>query len=255
MNLPNPQHIDDSSLPQRVFFLYRWLVIAPVLALSTAVIGMGIITPLCLLGFPDFASRVFATAWARLNMRVSMMTVDVEGADKVDADQSYVVVANHQSLVDIYVLYGCLPMDIKWVMKQELRAVPVLGIACEMMGHILIDRTNTEAAVKSINDARERIRNGISVVFFPEGTRSRTGELGSFKKGAFRLAQELSLPILPVTIHDSNQVLPSDTTHIVPGRVRLQIHDPVPTTGLTAQDAGKLTSEVRELIRESLELT
>lgn len=240
---------------QRVFFLYRWLVIAPVLAMSTVVIGAAIIMPLCLLGFPDFASRVFATAWARLNMRVSLMTVDVRGADKVDPRQSYVIVANHQSLVDIYVLYGCLPMDIKWVMKQELRSVPVLGIACEMMGHILIDRSNTEAAVKSINDARERIRNGISVVFFPEGTRSRNGDLGSFKKGAFRLAQELSLPILPVSIHDSNQVLPSDTTHIVPGNVRMQIHDPIPTAGLTPSDVSKLANDVRELIRQSLEET
>ncbi|MEX2326995.1 MAG: lysophospholipid acyltransferase family protein, partial [Pseudomonadales bacterium] len=104
----------------------------------------------------DFSSRVLGRAWARLNMAVSSMQVDVVGRDKVAPGQSYIIVANHQSLVDIYVLYGCLDMDIKWVMKKELRSVPVLGIACEMMGHIIVDRSNTEAALQSINAARDR---------------------------------------------------------------------------------------------------
>ncbi|MCB1692402.1 MAG: 1-acyl-sn-glycerol-3-phosphate acyltransferase [Pseudomonadales bacterium] len=235
-----------------LYFFYRWLILAPMLALSTAALG-SIITLVSFLGAPDWASRVFGTFWARLNMAVSFMSLEREGEEKIAAGQSYVVVANHQSLVDIYVIYGYLPLEIKWVMKQELRAVPVLGMACEAMGHIIIDRSNTEAALKSINDARHRIQGGISVVFFPEGTRSRTGALGQFKKGAFRLAQELQLPILPVTIHNTRRVLPSDGTAIVPGKVRLEIHDPIETKGAGPADVARLVNKCREVIAKSLE--
>ena len=119
---------------RRLFAIYKWSVVAPFLAMSTFVIGSTVIV-FSLARMPDFASRVFGTLWARLNMIVSMIGIDVVGADKVDRKQSYVIVANHQSLIDIYVLYGYLGVDIKWVMKKELRAVPVLGMACEMMGH------------------------------------------------------------------------------------------------------------------------
>lgn len=203
-------------------------------------------------GLADFSSRVLGRTWARLNMAVSMMRINVVGKEKVIPGQSYIIVANHQSLVDIYVLYGYLGMDIKWVMKKELRAVPVLGMACEMMGHIIVDRSNTDAALQSINAARDRIKNGISVVFFPEGTRSRNGELRPFKKGAFRLAQELGLPILPVTIHDTRKVLPSDTTEIVPGKVTLEFNDPIPTKGLSQAEIALLSDQVRSAITNSL---
>ena len=237
---------------RRLFAIYKWSVVAPFLALSTVVIG-STVTILSLVGAPDFASRVFGTLWARLNMAVSMIGIEVEGAEKIDKHQSYVIVANHQSLIDIYVLYGYLGIDIKWVMKKELRAVPVLGMACEAMGHILIDRSDTGAALESINKARDKIADGISIVFFAEGTRSRSGELKNFKKGAFRLAQELGLPILPVTIHNTRFVLPSDTMELAPGKVRLQFNDPIPTADLAPGDVPALAGRTREVIRRSLE--
>jgi 1-acyl-sn-glycerol-3-phosphate acyltransferase len=235
---------------KRLFPLYRWSIIAPYLALSTLVIGTTIV-PIALAGFPVWASRVLGRLWARTNMAVSLIEVSVIGAHKVDPSRSYVIVANHQSLVDIYVLYGHL-RDIKWVMKKELRAIPVLGAACEAMGHIIIDRSNTEAAVQSINDARAHIRDGISIVFFPEGTRSRNGELGTFKKGAFRLAQELGIPVLPLTIHNTHRVLPSDTTDIVPDKVRLEFNEPIETTALSSDDIAQLTAQSRETILAAL---
>lgn len=231
--------------------IYRWGIIAPYLALSTAVFAT-VIMVFCIFGSPNFASRVFGRAWARSNMFVSRMKVNIVGRENLDPNQSYVVVANHQSLVDIYVIYGYLDVDIKWVMKKELRSVPFLGIACEMMGHIIIDRSNTEAALTSINDARDRIRNGVSVVFFPEGTRSRSGELQGFKKGAFRLAQELQLPILPITLHDTDHVLPSDTTSIVPGSVTLEYNTPIPTAGLEPADVDQLVRDCYTVLARSL---
>ncbi len=231
---------------------HKWLIVIPALGVSTLIIG-ALVAVFSLLGFPEFASRVFAARWARLNLAASLIKVDLIGADKVDPVRSYVIAANHQSLIDIYVLYGCSGLELKWVMKQELRSVPVIGIVCALMGHIYIDRSNTEAAVASINNARNRIKDGISVVFFPEGTRSRTGELGPFKKGAFRLAQELKLPVLPVAIHDTARVLPSDTMDLHPGRVKLEFLDPIPTYELTNKDVGALTKETRERILQALE--
>jgi 1-acyl-sn-glycerol-3-phosphate acyltransferase len=235
-----------------VFAAYKWIVVAPFLAFSTLIIGL-IIMPLCLIGLPNFASRVFATAWARLNSAVSILSVELQGAEHIDPKQSYIIVANHQSLIDIYAVYGFLGVDFKWVMKKELRAVPILGIACELMGHILIDRSNTEAALKSINDAQARVKDGVSVVFFPEGTRSRNGELRQFKKGAFRFAQEMSLPILPIAIHGTKEILPSDTIDLAPGKAVIQVLEPIPTDNLSDEAISQLTLDVREKIATALE--
>ncbi len=232
-------------------FAYRWIVIAPVLAFSTPFLAMPVLL-FCFCGRPDLASRLFARFWARLNAAASLMKVSISGLENLAPGQSYVIVANHQSLVDIYVLYGFLGVDIRWVMKAELRRVPVLGLACDKMGHIYIDRSNTEAALGSINEARTRIKDGISVAFFPEGTRSRDGDLGQFKRGAFRFAIETGLPILPVTIHDTRKVLPSDTLDIVPGQVHMEIGAPIATTGLSEPDARALSRQAREVIATAL---
>ena len=228
-------------------FLYKWLMVVPILVLSTGVIGVLIII-FSMLGMPDFSSRVFATFWARFNALVSLITVTVHGKDKVDTRQSYVVAANHQSLIDIYVIYGFSGFNLRWVMKKELRKIPVFGLAADKMGQIIIDRSNHEAAVASINAARERILRGNSVVFFPEGTRSRTDQMLPFKKGAFRLAIDLGLPVLPVYIRGTREILPSDTLDWRPGHASMVYLDPIPTDGMTTDDVNRLSRMTREAI-------
>ena len=230
--------------------LYRWLVIAPALALSTLLIGTLIIL-LCFIGLARYTNQL-ASFWARLNARITLMQVQVEGAELLQPGQSYILVANHLSLVDIYVLYGFSGLDIRWVMKQELRRVPVLGLACDLMGHIYVNRASPDAALESIKSARERVTNGVCVVFFPEGTRSRTRELRPFKKGAFRMANDLGVPIMPVSIHDTNKVLPSDTLDWRPGRVKLRFHEPIPTGDLDAAEVSQLAVKTREVIMAAL---
>ena len=247
---------DEQTLSQParkvgLYAAYKWILVAPLLVFSTALFG-SIIILISFLGAPDFASRVFGPIWAKLNAAVSLIAVKTKGLEHIVPGQSYIVVANHQSLIDIYLLYGYLGLEIKWVMKQELRAVPVLGLACEMMGHVIIDRSNTEAALASMERARARIKQGMSVVFFAEGTRSRNGELLPFKKGAFRMAQELKLPILPVTIHNTFNILPSDTVDLRPGLARMTIGAPISIfddtsnppeqTGMTGQSARTVKS-------------
>ncbi len=233
------------------FQFYKWFIILPVLLLSTLFVCICIII-FSALGMPDLASRVFGTAWARVNMVATLMSIKTYGREKVDKNQSYVVVANHQSLLDIYVVYGYSGIDFKWVMKKELRSIPIFGLACEMMGHIIVDRSNTKAALESINRARARIRDGISVVFFAEGTRSRDGEVEQFKKGAFRFALELGLPILPISIHNTCRILPSDTRDWYPGEVKLKFHDPISTEGLDSTDILSLRDRTRKVIADAL---
>jgi 1-acyl-sn-glycerol-3-phosphate acyltransferase len=231
--------------------IYKFLVVIPMLVLSTLLICSSIIL-FSALGMQNFSSGVLGTLWARINMLFTLMTIEIHGREKVARGQSYIIVANHQSLVDIYVLYGYLGMDIRWVMKKELRVIPVFGLACEMMGQIIIDRSDTESALASINSARSRIRDGLSVIFFAEGTRSRQGTVKHFKKGAFRLAQEIGIPILPVSIHDTSKVLPSDSLDWHPGHVKLKFHDPIPTTGLTSEDLAALGERTQAVIEQAL---
>ena len=208
--------------------VWKWLVAAPV---STAATLAGSAAVMALSPFvnPSTLSRVIAGTWARIVALVTPMPVRVAGRANVDPRQSYVVVSNHQSLFDIIVLYGWLGIDFRWVMKQELRSVPGLGAACAALGHIYIDRSNHQAAVESINAARERITGGTSVLFFPEGTRSNDNRMRPFKKGAFRFAVDTGLPILPVTVDGTCNVLPARQFDLRPGRARLVTHEPIST--------------------------
>ena len=226
------------------FFLYSWLVFVPLMVATTLLAGLT-----CLLLIPflpaDKVAKLSAIPWARLCLLYSGVRVDVHGRHNLQPGQSYVIVANHLSQFDIFVLYGYLGVDFRWVMKHELRKVPVIGICCERLGHVFINRANTEAAIASLNEARTRLANGASVLFFPEGTRSRDGQLKPFKKGAFKMAQELQLPVLPVTVSGTFDILPAGTLRLHPGATtRLMLHPPLAVNGNSEE-------ELRVLIQQS----
>ena len=138
-------------------------------------------------------------------------------------------------------------------MKKELRDLPALGPACEKMGHIYIDRSNREAAIASLEEAKKRIVNGTSVLFFPEGTRSTTGKMRDFKKGAFVMASDLGLPILPITILNTDKILPPNSTDLFPGRASMVVHEPIDVSGYGKERLGELMTKVREVIQAGLE--
>jgi len=230
---------------------YKYLVFAPMVALVTASQAT-LALVLTLVTSPRTASRLSAVPWARILAFSAPMRVRVEGRENIDPQQSYVLVSNHQSQFDIFLLYGWLGVDFKWVMKQELRTVPGIGMACDRLGHIFIDRSNHAAAMATLDEAKKKIVNGTSVMFFPEGTRSRDGKLMRFKKGAFRMAVDLGLPILPLTVTGTRNVLPAGTSDLMPGSARLIIHPPIPVEGLAATDYSHLSNQVREVIASGL---
>lgn len=172
-------------------------------------------------------SFVGGVLWSRMNAIFTPMLVKVQGREHVDRKTSYVVVSNHQSYYDIFLIYGWLGMDIKWVMKKELAFFPGIGFGSRKVGHIFIDRSSKLAALETLDHAARKLVNGTSVVIFPEGTRSTTGEMGAFKRGAFKLALDLGLPILPLSISGTREILPAGTLNLLPGKAVLTIHEPI----------------------------
>ncbi|HPA71402.1 MAG TPA: lysophospholipid acyltransferase family protein [Spirochaetota bacterium] len=248
-------HSEETPMRKVLYVLYqpyKWLIFIPYLTVSTLFFGFLTILMVPLAG-ARIASYICGSIWSRLNGYMTPIRVSVKGRENIDKRQSYVIVSNHQSHYDVFVLYGWLSVDFKWVMKHELRKVPGLGIGCEKVGHIFIDRSNHERALASLRDAKKKIVNGTSVIFFPEGTRSRDGSVGEFKKGAFKMALDLELPLLPITISGTGKILPTNTMALFPGRARVTIHPPMSIEGYNDDNLGELMARAREVIVSGLE--
>ena len=231
--------------------LYVWLVFFPLVAVLTVVFSTCTIIAATLVN-PHFASRVFAVTWAKLCAWATPISVEVEGGEYAERHRSYIVASNHQSMYDILVIYGWLALDLKWVMKAELRKIPAIGIGCEKAGHIFVERRNHQQAARAINEALDRLGDGIGILFFPEGTRSLDGQLLPFKKGAFHTAIEQQIPILPVTVTGTRQILPAKTLSLFPGRAKMVIHPAIETAGLSHDDLEELKLRTRDAIASAL---
>lgn len=231
--------------------LYVWLIFLPIVAVLTLVFSVLTIIFATLIS-PHFASRVFAVSWARLAAWLTPMRVQVEGSEHARRHRSYIVTSNHQSMYDILVIYGWLRLDLKWVMKKEIRKIPGIGIGCEKAGHIFIERRNPKQAAQAISAALSRLGEGIGILFFPEGTRSLDGHLLPFKKGAFRTAIDQQLPILPVTVVGTRDILPAKSLRLFPGTARMVIHPPIETSGAGVEDLDSLMEQTRDAIRSAM---
>ncbi len=190
--------------------------------------------------------------WSRLNLRAVGINVEVQGRENLDPGSSYVMMVNHSSLLDIWIIYDALPLQIRWVMKSELKKVPVFGFACEKMGHIYVQRGDSASARASMQEAARKVADGASVVFFPEGTRSEDGNLLDFKKGGFRLAVEAGASIVPVVVKGTSDLMPSGDWVCKKGTVKARILKPIKTKGMTSQDLPFLMAETRKAMEESL---
>lgn len=190
--------------------------------------------------------------WAWCLAWVTWVRVRVVDRERAVRGQSYVIMSNHQGAYDILALYGFLGREFRWVMKQELRKVPFLGWGCAAIGHIFVDRGNSARAIASLEAAKSRLDGGISVLFFPEGTRSDDGHLLPFKKGGFAMARQLGLPILPVSIANSWRILPKSCLFPRPGEVRVRFHAPISPADYADNDA--LVAAVRGAIDAGLDL-
>lgn len=209
----------------RLYQLYKWVVVIPFVVIITLILSL-ICIGVAVVITPDAANAV-AVCWSRLACGIIPVRVAIVGRRNYRPGQAYVVVANHLSMVDIPAIHGFMGLNIKWVMKQELRRIPIFGTACHRLGCIFVDRSHRDAAIRSIHTARRRMSDRASVLFFAEGTRSRDGRVLPFKKGAFVFAQETGMPILPITIKNSDIIMPADSLNLTPGRVEIIVHPPL----------------------------
>lgn len=231
---------------------YKWLFFLPFLAINTVIFGVVAVIVSSLIN-QRIGSYFGGVVWSRLNAFLTPMLVRVRGKENIENGKSYVIVSNHQSLYDIFLIYGWLGIDIKWVMKKELAKIPGIGFGSRKVGHIFIDRSNSRVAMESLKEAKRKLVDGTSVVIFPEGTRSKTGQLGAFKKGAFRLAVELELPLLPITIIGTRNILPTGTIDLLPGKVTMIIHAPFAVKAHSEESLKDLMDAVRSVIAIPLE--
>lgn len=186
--------------------------------------------------------------WARALIWAAGTPVRAVGFDAVPIDRPVVYVGNHQSWFDILALAAFLPGSHRFVAKKEMRKIPLLGRAMESAGQLFIDRQNRQAAVGQLDDTAKVIRSGVSAVLFPEGTRSRTGDLLPFKKGPFVLALSAQVPLVPVYCAHTFGILPKGSIFVRPTEIELRFGAPVETAGRVYEDRARLQDEVRGAI-------
>jgi 1-acyl-sn-glycerol-3-phosphate acyltransferase len=186
-----------------------------------------------------------AQTWCRMIARTAGARVRVHGAKHIKPGASYVFLSTHQSYMDIPAMLGYLPAQLRIAAKKVLFRIPFMGWHLSRAGHIPIDRSSTQMAVASMQRAAAYLHDGICAFIFPEGTRSRDGRLQPFKKGGFKLAIQAGVPIIPVTIIGSRQVLPRDSIILRPGPIDMYVDEPIPTAGLTDHDIETLMQAVR----------
>lgn len=233
------------------YVLYEIFVFFPLFLITTTITAISTIIISAILG--DVKGGYYpARWWSKITCLTALIRVEIIGEEHIDEKQSYVFIANHQSIFDIFLIYGWLRSKFKWVMKKEIKKIPLVGKACEYAGHIFIDRSNSRSAVRSIETAGKRLINGASIVIFPEGTRTNDGEIGKFRRGAFLLASDLNLPLVPITIKGAYEALPRNSAIIRPGKITMIIHQPIDTKSYNHDNIKNLINYTHEIIKKDL---
>jgi len=199
--------------------------------------------------------HLIARSWANSILWVVWVRVTVTGGEKLEPNKSYIYMPNHQSNADIPVLLGRLPVQFRWLAKAELFKIPIFGRAMRKVGYISIDRSDRKSAFESLARAALTIRNGTSVLIFPEGTRSSDGRILPFKKGGFVLSVDAGVPIVPIVIRGTRSIVPKKHFIIRPARVTMEILDPVETSDYTRKTKDQLLEKIRSVLIENLEKT
>lgn len=234
-----------------LYCTYQLLICFPILLISTILTAI-----FTLIGCSFLNARWWgyypAMLWSRMMCLVPLLKVRIEGGGNLNPKQSYIFVSNHQGPYDIFLIYGWLGRPFRWLMKKELADIPLVGRACLKAGHILVDKSGPKAIKRTQDQARESLRDGVSIVVFPEGARSFTGHMAHFRRGPFQLGHMLQLPIVPVTIDGSFQVLPRQKgfNFVTHHTLRLVIHDPIPYR----EDMDSIIRESYSVIESALPL-
>ncbi len=225
------------------------LLLAP---LVTIYYSLAILIAIFLFRLPEEPLQRYPRQWARMCCRIAGVRVIIEGADKLQPDSGYIYCANHLSQFDIFSFQGYFPLSFRWLAKEELFRIPFLGRAMANTGAIAINRSQGRQALKSLDQAAERIKGGTSILIFPEGTRSSDGTLQPFKGGAMLLAIKAGVPIVPVAFVGSHAVLPKGAFFTRPGTITIRIGVPVVVSGYSNREKQDLAIVIHDQIAELL---
>lgn len=237
-----------------LYFFYQWLVFVPCLIVISIIASLATILG-CWLGDKKYWAYWPGVYWARCLCVMALCPVSVEGRENLEAGKPYVFVANHQGAFDIFLLFGYLNHDFRFMLRKGLRKIIFVGAACEKAGHVYVDNHGSSGMMHTIRQAMATLKEGHSLIIFPEGTRSQDGKLGQFKKGAFTLAAMLKVPVVPVTIDGPYKVLQKGSILMHPHRLKITLHKPLDAvTRQEGTDAGveRLLHESQEVIAKSL---
>lgn len=237
-----------------LYRIYQLLIALPLIAIYTLITSL-MVTIGCTLGNGHFWGYYPGKWWAQFIVRILLLPVKVEGRENLVKGQSYVFVANHQGAFDIFLIYGFLSRNFKWMMKRQLRQMPFVGKACESAHHIFVDKRGASKIRETYDRARQTLQGGMSLVVFPEGARSFTGHMGVFKRGAFMLADDIELPVVPLTINGSFDIMPRtrDMKWVIWHPLRLTIHKPILPVGKGTDNIKYLEEESYKVVMSGLE--
>ena len=236
-----------------LYRLYQLLIFFPLFVVVT--IFVALLTSLgCMVGLSRWFAFLPTRFWGWFTIRFLFLPVKVEGREHLQSGQSYIFAANHQGAFDIFLLSGFLGREFKWMMKASLRKIPFVGLACEKAGYIFVDKSSRKAVAKTMDDARQRLVGGTSLAVFPEGARTFSGHMGIFRRGAFQLADELQLPVVPITIDGCFDVMPrTKDFHFAQWHpLRLVIHPPIVPISQGADNTKRTLEESYRIIMDAL---
>ncbi len=233
-----------------LYRIYQALIMAPLLLVATIITAS-----VTIIGSMAGGGRWWgywpAVIWARVFCVLTFVKVTVKGRENIDPKTSYVFVANHQGAYDIFSIYGYLGHNFRWLMKKELRSIPMVGYSCQVSGQIYVDNSSPASVKRTMQRAEKQLSGGMSLVVFPEGARTWDGKMRRFKKGAFKLAVEFNLPVVPITIDGAFAVMPRFKKLPRPGHITLTIHPALHPSG-DGHDIDTLMAESRQAIGSSL---
>ncbi len=234
-----------------LYRIYQLIIMAPILLVATIMTALLTIV-FSMIGMGRWTGNFFPHWWARLFCALTLVRVTVTGRENIDSKTSYVFVANHQGAYDIFSIYGYLNHQFRWMMKKALEKIPLVGYSCKVSGHIMVDNSTPASTRETLEKAEKQLQGGMSLVVFPEGARTRDGKMHQFKRGAYRLAVEFGLPVVPITINGSFDVMPRFKKIPMYGHITLTIHKPIEAVG-GVHDLPALMEKSFEEIHSSLD--
>ena len=221
---------------------------AILIALFSIIIATGVIitSPIDYRGKITF---VFSKVFSKVILLIAGVRVNTHGKELLDKKENYIFISNHQSYFDIPILMQAVPNNLRFIYRSSLTRIPIFGWGMYLSGYISINRDNPRKAIKSLRKASERIKKEISVVIFPEGTRSSDGELGVFKRGMFVFAEEANVKLVPTSIGGSYKILPRNKFNISSGRVNVVFSKPI-----EYRKDKNFVNDIKEMIKSNMKI-